>query len=368
MSDHAGFYSKTSHSPRPQKPIQDHSRMPAKVYPDVAEELDSDVAEINYQMPSASRPDLRPRITIAGVGGAGLNALERIGHIKENAVRLLALNTDAQSLERSQADEIFCLGESLTRGFGAGGDPELGAQAAIQDRHHIAALLRGSDITFVIAGLGGGTGAGAAPVVASIAREIGSLTIGVASLPFSFEGARRMKMAQEGLERLAQCVDTLIVMPNDALLRVASTSLSMTDAFARADELIHRGIAGIVNIVTEPGLINVDLSDIRAALLRAGPGLLSVGEASGENRAARAVDDAMRGSWLDAKIAGASRALVNITGSPDMSFTEVTEIAQTISSIIAEDAHCVFGAVIDNQLQDTIRVTLVVTGIPAIAA
>lgn len=304
------------------------------------------------------------RITVAGVGGAGTNALNHIGHIHDDAVRLVALNTDAQSLTQTQADDHLCLGEALTQGLGAGGAPEVGERAAEMSRHHIASLVRGTDLVFVLAGMGGGTGTGAAPVVAHVAREAGALTIGMVTLPFAFEGTRRRQAAYAGLTRIAQAVDALIVIPNDRLLQVANQGQTLNDAFVLANAALRRGIAGIVEIVAVPGLINVDFADVRAVLRQAGPSLLAVGEGSGPERATQAVEDAMSGGWLDANISGARRVLLNVTGSPDMTLFEVTEVAARVSERIDPQADCVFGAVIDPNLRDTLRITLIAAGLP----
>lgn len=311
-------------------------------------------------------PSLQPRITVVGVGGAGTNALNHIGHIHGDAVRLVALNTDRQTLKQVRADEHLCLGETVTQGLGAGGAPELGERAAEASAHHIASLLRGSDLVFVIAGLGGGTGTGAAPIVARTARELGALTIGMVTLPFSFEGVRRRQAAQAGIERMGPVVDALITVPNDRLLQVAGQGQTLNDAFVLADEALRQGIVGIVDIVTVPGLINVDFADVRAVLQDAGPSLLAAGEAGGADRAALAVEDAMSAGWLDASIQGARRVLLNITGSADMTLFEVTEVASRIAERCDPEADCVFGAVIDPDLSDCVRVTLVATGLPHI--
>ncbi len=314
-------------------------------------------------MPAIVPPQVR--ILVAGVGGAGTNALNHIGHIHDDAVRLIALNTDAQTLAQTQADDHLCLGGAITQGVGAGGAPETGERAAEASRHHIASLLRGGDLVFVIAGLGGGTGTGASPVVARVAREQGALTVGMAMLPFAFEGVRRRQIAYAGLARMAQAVDALIVIPNDRLIQVANQGQTLNAAFVQANAALRQAITGIVEIVAVPGLINVDFADARAVLRQAGPSLLAVGEASGADRAARAVEDAMSGGWLDADIRGARRVLLNIAGSADLSLAEVTEVASHISQRIDPQADCVFGAVIDPSLTGTLRITLIAAGLPS---
>ncbi len=312
----------------------------------------------------APAPVTHPRIAVVGVGGAGTNAVNHIGHVHGDAVRLVALNTDAQTLAHSGADDRLCLGESITQGMGAGGAADVGERAAEASRHHIASLLRGADLVFVIAGLGGGTGTGAAPVVARVARELGALTIGMVTLPFAFEGLRRQQVATSGHATIAGAVDALIVIPNDRLLHVAGQGQTLGGAFVLADEALRQGITGIVEIVTNPGLINVDFADVQAVLRGAGPSLLAVGEARGADRATLAVEDAMRGGWLDATIRGARRVLLNITSSADLALFEVTEIAGRITQQIDPHAECVFGVVIDPELRDTVRVTLMAAGLP----
>jgi cell division protein FtsZ len=307
----------------------------------------------------------QPRIAVVGVGGAGGNALNRIGHVHGDAVRLIACNTDNQALEQTHADERLCLGEHLTQGLGAGGAPEVGEQAAEASRHHIAALLRQYDLVFVLAGFGGGTGTGAAPIVARIARDQGALVVGMVTLPFAFEGTPRRRTAQQGLHYFAPSVDALITIPNDRLLRVASQQQRLQDAFVVADGAMRRAIVGIVEIVTVPGLINVDFADVRAILRQGGPSLMALGEASGEDRARRAMEDAMSGGWLASDMRGTQRILLNITGSPDLTLAEVTEVADHLAGTVAPHADCVFGAVIDPTLKDTLRVMLVATGLTA---
>ena len=300
-----------------------------------------------------------PRIAVVGIGGAGNNTLNRIGHIHGDAVHLIALNTDAQALQQTHADEHLCLGE----GLGAGGTVEIGERAAEASRHHIAELLRRYDLVFVLAGMGGGTGTGAAPVVARIARELGALVIGIVTLPFSFEGTPRRQAAQTGLAYINRAVDALITIPNDRLVLLAGQRHSLTDAFVVADAAIRRAIVGIVEIITIPGLINVDFADVRVVLRDAGPSLMALGEATGPERAAHAAEDAISGGWLDTNIRGAQRVLLNITGSPDITLAEVTEVAARVSAAVDPHADCVFGAVIDPALTDSLRVTLVAAGI-----
>jgi cell division protein FtsZ len=305
-----------------------------------------------------------PHIAIVGVGGAGTNVLNHIGHVHGDIVRRIALNTDAQTLTQVDADERFCIGESITQGMGAGGQPEIGERAAEASRHHVAGLVRGSDLVFVLAGLGGGTGTGAAPVIAQAARESGALTIGMVTLPFAFEGVRRRHVAQAGLVHLAQSVDALIILPNDRLLQITTQGQTLQNAFCLADDALRQGIVGIVDIVTVPGLINVDFADVRAVLRDAGTSLLTIGQGSGPDRATMAVEDAMSGGWMDIDMRGAQRVLFNITSGSDLSLYEVTEVASRIAERIDAQAEYIFGAVIDPEFADTLRVTLIAGSLP----
>jgi cell division protein FtsZ len=306
----------------------------------------------------------QPRIAVVGIGGAGTNALSRIGNIAGTNVRRIALNTDAQSLAQAHADDTLCLGETLTAGQGTGGDAELGARAADSSRHHIAGLLRGHDLIFVLAGLGGGTGSGAAPLVARIGRDQGALVVGMAMLPFSFEGVRRRGTSVSALAALAGTTDALLTFPNDRLLFAAQGGEGMQEAFVIADAAMRRAIMGVVDIVAVPGIINVDFADVRAVLREAGPSLMASGSAVGEDRAARAVEDALTGGWLGADVRGAQRALVNITASADVSLAEVAEVTARVSDVLAPDAQSVFGAAVDPTLSDALHVTLIAGGIP----
>lgn len=307
----------------------------------------------------------QPRIAVVGVGGGGTNALNHLGHIHGDAVRRIALNTDAQTLALCQADDQLCLGAAITQGLGTGGQPEVGERAAEASRHHIAGLLRGMDLVFLAAGLGGGTGTGAAPVVARLAREQGALTVGMVSLPFGFEGARRRQIALAGLDRLGGAVDALIVLPNDRLLSTAGQGQSLQDTFVLADEALRRGIVGIVEIATTPGLINLDFADVRAVLRGAGRSVLALGEASGHDRAAAAVADALTGGWQDADLRGAERVLINLTASPDVTLFEVTTVVAQIGARAASHAELLFGLVSDPALADTLRITLLAASRPA---
>ncbi len=302
-----------------------------------------------------------PRLMVVGVGGAGTNVLKQMP--QDGTVRRLAVNTDAQTLPHALADDRVCLGEQLTRGHGTGGQPEVGAAAAEASRQHLLSLLRGVDLVFITAGLGGGTGTGAAPVIARLARECGALTIGLASLPFSFEGNHRRHIAEAGLATLEQAVDALFVIPNDRLLRSGTHQNQYLGAtFAEADALLGRSVAGIVEIVTTPGLINVDFADVRTLLHHAGRSLLAVGEGSGPDRVRHAVESALEGAWLESTLRGARRVLLNITASPDLTLFEVTETAAMIGRRGTESIECVLGVVIDAALKDQLRLTVIAAG------
>lgn len=328
-------------------------RLRAPILPDV-------VLDEAYRLPPLSLAS--PRMVVVGVGGAGSNALRLMPG--NGTVRCVALNTDAQALPYVRADARLCLGEQLTQGRGTGGAPEIGEHAAEASRHHILSLLRKADLVFVAAGLGGGTGTGAAPVVARLAHELGALVIGLATLPFAFEGQRRRQIAEAGLVRLEAAVDALFVIPNDRLLQVSGQGQTLDASFALADGALCSGVAGIAEIVLVPGIINVDFADVRAILRGAGRSLLAVGEASGQERATRAVDDAMSGGWLDADIRDARRVLLNLTCAPDLTLFEVTTIAAQVTRRIAPEAECILGTVIDPTLTDTLRLTLIAAGLP----
>ena len=302
-------------------------------------------------------------IKVVGVGGGGTNAVNRMVEAGVKGVELIAINTDRQALLMSDADRTVHIGEELTRGLGAGANPEIGAQAAEESRADIRDALAGADMVFVTAGEGGGTGTGAAPVVAEIAmEEIGALTVGVVTKPFGFEGRKRMNQAEEGVALLAQKVDTLIVVPNDRLLQVIEKRTSMLDAFRIADDILRQGTQGITDLITIPGLINLDFADVRAIMKDAGSAMMGIGIASGENRAADAAKEAISSKLLESSIVGADRILYSITGGSDMSLQEIDEASQIINSAADEDANIIFGTVIDESMGDQIRVTVIATG------
>ena len=314
-------------------------------------------------MPEYTGSDHLAVIKVVGVGGGGTNAVNRMVEAGVKGVEFIAINTDRQALLMSDADRTVHIGEELTRGLGAGANPEIGAQAAEESRADIRDALAGADMVFVTAGEGGGTGTGAAPVVAEIAmEEIGALTVGVVTKPFGFEGRKRMNQAEEGVALLAQKVDTLIVVPNDRLLQVIEKRTSMLDAFRSADDILRQGTQGITDLITIPGLINLDVADVRAIMKDAGSAMMGIGIASGENRAADAAKEAISSKLLESSIVGADRILYSITGGSDMSLQEIDEASQIINSAADEDANIIFGTVIDESMGDQIRVTVIATG------
>lgn len=302
-------------------------------------------------------------IKVVGVGGGGTNAVNRMVEAGVKGVEFVAINTDRQALLMSDADRTVHIGEELTRGLGAGANPAIGCQAAEESRAEIREALAGADMVFVTAGEGGGTGTGAAPVVAEIAmEEIGALTVGVVTKPFGFEGRKRMNQAEEGIALLSQKVDTLIVIPNDRLLQVIEKRTSMLDAFRIADDILRQGTQGITDLITIPGLINLDFADVRAIMKDAGSAMMGIGTASGENRAADAATQAISSKLLESSIVGADRILYSITGGSDMSLAEIDEASQIINAAADDDANIIFGTVIDDSMDDQIRVTVIATG------
>ncbi|WP_202901829.1 cell division protein FtsZ [Thermogemmatispora carboxidivorans] len=301
-------------------------------------------------------------IVVAGVGGGGTNAVNRMIDMNVRGVRFIAMNTDAQVLELSQAPLRISLGHHYTKGLGAGGNAAVGMRAATESAAEIRAALKDADLVFIAAGLGGGTGTGAAPVVASIARKLGALTIGIVTLPFSFEGSRRRRVAHEGLAELSKEVDALITIPNDRLLMSSTRDRSLAEAFKVADDVLRQGVQGIAEVINVPGLVNVDFADVRNVLRGAGSALMSIGEGKGRNRAQAAAQQAIAGGFLNVTIKGAHRVLFNISGGEDLTLFEVNEVAECIRSVVDEAADITFGAVIDPTLQDSLRVTLIAAG------
>ncbi len=302
------------------------------------------------------------RIKVIGVGGGGCNAVNRM--IKEglNGIEFITVNTDAQALLLSDAPTRVRIGDKSTRGLGAGGNPEVGRKAAEESAEELYEVLRGSDMVFVTAGLGGGTGTGAAPIVSQIAREIGALTIGVVTRPFSFEGEKRKRSAEEGIAKLKEYADTLIVIPNDRLLQIVDKRASLQDAFQVADDVLRQGIQGISELITIPGLINLDYADVKTIMSEGGAALMAVGKASGEDRARIAAEEAISSQLLDITIDGARGILFNVTGGPSLTLFEVNQAAAIIRETAHPDVNLIFGAVIDPEMGENIRVTVIATG------
>jgi len=307
-------------------------------------------------------PEPFARIMVIGVGGGGCNAIDRMISEGVQGVEFVAVNTDAQHLGKSLAPLRVRIGDKVTRGLGSGGDPEMGRKAAEESQQELREILKGADMVFLTAGMGGGTGTGAAPVIARLAREEGALTIGVVTRPFSFEGARRLKVAEEGIANLREAVDTLIVIPNDRLLELADRHMRLQDAFKLADDVLRRGVQGISELITVPGLINLDFADVRAIMAEGGVALMAVDEASGDDRAREAAEKAISSKLLDVTIEGARGILLNITGGPDLSLQEVFEAAQIIRSVAHPEVNLIFGAIIDENMEGRIRITVVATG------
>ena len=301
-------------------------------------------------------------IKVVGIGGGGVNAVNRMIDAGLKGVEFIAVNTDAQALLMSDADVKLDIGRQLTRGLGAGSDPEIGRQAAEDHRDEVEEVLKGADMVFVTAGKGGGTGTGGAPVVAEIARSLGALTIGVVTRPFSFEGRRRAVQADAGIQRLKENVDTLIIIPNDRLLTVSNDKTSMLNAFKMADEVLLQGVQGITDLITTPGLINTDFADVKMVMSNAGTAIMGIGTASGEGRAVNAARGAITSPLLEASIEGARGVLLHIGGGSDLGLFEVNEAAEVIQGVAHPDANIIFGSVIDDAMGDEVRVTVIAAG------
>jgi cell division protein FtsZ len=345
--------------PEPMRPRLDH---PA----------DRGIARLLEPMPEppprlhrAPRPDAAylAVIRVAGVGGAGLNAVNRMIDAGISDVEFVALNTDLQQLALSDAEVKIHIGGELTGGLGSGAEPEIGKRAAEEAHDQIKRALRGSDMVFVTAGEGGGTGSGAAPVVARIAREVGALTVGIVTMPFRFEGTKRRSQADAGVHYLREECDTVIVIPNERLLEVLDKTTSMLDAFKVADDVLRQGVQGICDLITEPGLINVDFADVRTIMQDAGTALMGIGFATGENRAAEAAERALRSPLVDSELMGARGVLLSIAGGNDLSLYEVNEAAELIREATTDDTNIIFGATIDERLEGQLWVTVIVTGV-----
>ncbi len=301
-------------------------------------------------------------IKVVGVGGAGVNALNRMIDAGLRGVEFIAVNTDAQALLMSEADIKLDIGRQLTRGLGAGSDPEVGRAAAEEHLEEIEEVLKGADMVFITAGKGGGTGTGAAPVIAEIAKGLGALTIGVVTRPFDFEGRRRSVQAEQGIQRLKEKVDTLIVIPNERLLSLADAQTTMVDAFRMADEVLLQGVQGITDLINVPGLVNTDFADVKMVMNNAGTAIMGIGRATGEGRAVNAARHAITSPLLEASIEGARGILLNIAGGSSLKLFEVNDAAKTIHSVAHPDANIIFGSVIDDELGDAVRVTVIAAG------
>jgi cell division protein FtsZ len=301
-------------------------------------------------------------IKVVGVGGGGTNAVNRMVDAGLKGVEFIAVNTDAQALLMCDADVKIHIGGKITRGLGAGANPDVGREAAEESRDELREALKGADMVFVTAGKGGGTGTGAAPVIAELARELGALTVGVVTKPFSFEGRKRASQAEKGIEALSKKVDTLIIIPNDRLLQVVERRTSIIEAFKVADDVLRQGVQGITDLITVPGLINLDFADVRTIMRNAGSALMGIGVASGENRGVEAARAAISSPLLESSIEGATGILLNITGGGDLGLFEVNEAAEVISGAADGEANVIFGAVIDESMGDQMRVTVIATG------
>jgi cell division protein FtsZ len=304
-------------------------------------------------------------IKVVGVGGGGTNAVNRMVDAGLSGVEFIAVNTDAQALMGCDADVKIHIGSAATRGLGAGADPAVGLAAAQESRDELKEALKGADMIFITAGEGGGTGTGAAPVVAELGRELNALTVGVVTKPFGFEGRRRSQQAEQGIDTLREKLETLIVIENDRLLQVVEKQTSVVDAFRMADDVLRQGVQGITDLITVPGLVNLDFADVRTIMREAGSALMGIGSASGDNRAAEAARSAVSSPLLESSIEGATGILLNITGGPDIGLFEVNEAAEVVTSAADVNANVIFGAVIDDSMGDEVRVTVIATGFGA---
>src|SRR5215218_9750974 len=301
-------------------------------------------------------------IKVVGVGGGGTNAVTRMVEAGVSGVEFIAVNTDAQALQMAEADVKIQIGSHGTRGLGAGADPTVGLAAASESRDELKEALKGADMVFITAGEGGGTGTGGAPVLAELAKDVKALTVGVVTRPFTFEGRRRGEQAERGLEELREKVDTLIVIENDRLLEVVEKKTSIVDAFRMADDVLRQGVQGITDLITIPGLVNLDFADVRTIMREAGSALMGIGQASGENRAAEAARSAVSSPLLESSVDGATGILLNVTGPPGIGLFEVNEAAEVVTGAADANANVIFGAVIDESLGDEVRVTVIATG------
>lgn len=331
--------------------------------PDIFGRRDIDNIQSSDNMNMQPAPGINPaKIKVIGVGGGGGNAVNRMIKSGLTGVEFWLMNTDLQVLNYSVCKNKIQLGAKLTNGLGAGGEPQVGEKAAEEAQQEITSAIEGADMVFVTAGMGGGTGTGAAPVVAKIAKDLGILTIGVVTKPFSFEGKRRQNQAQQGLEKLRESVDALIVIPNDKLLDVVDRRVSLQESFIVVDEVLLRGVQGISDIITIPGLINVDFADVKSVMAASGSALMGIGRGTGEGRAIEAAKIAINSQLLETSINGASGVIVNITGGPDMTLHEVTDATNIINDAVLDDARVIIGAVVDDNIQGEIQITVIATG------
>ncbi len=317
---------------------------------------------IDYQMGFGMDEEHFATIKVIGVGGGGGNAVDRMIESAVQGIEFIVVNTDNQILQRSKAQLRIQIGEKVTRGLGAGANPEIGQKAAEESAEEIEQAIEGTDMLFITAGMGGGTGTGAAPVVAQIARKLGILTVGVVTKPFRFEGARRMQNAERGIRELEQFVDSLVIVPNDKLLEIASDDTSVDEAFGMADQVLRYGVSSISDLVAVPGLINLDLADVRRVMTNAGICHMGIGQASGESRAATAIRQAINSPLLDTTIDGARGVIINFTGGHDLKIREIDEAASVVRDAVSPDADIIFGAVIDDNMQDELMITVIASG------
>lgn len=313
--------------------------------------------------PKRKQQSINPaRIKVVGIGGAGGNAVHRMMQAGLTGVQFIIINTDIQALDQHPAMEKIQIGEKVTRGLGCGGDPEVGLKAASESKTEIGEVLEGADMVFITCGMGGGTGTGGAPIIAELAKERDSLTVGVVTRPFSFEGGKRSQIAEDGINRLREKLDTLITIPNDKLTEVVSPETTLMESFEIADDILRQGVQGVSDLITIPGLINLDFADVKAIMWEAGTALIGIGQQAGEGRAIEAARQAITSPLLETSIEGANGVLINITGGPTLTLNEVKEAADEIFNVSDQDANIIFGAVIDERMKDYVRVTVLATG------
>jgi cell division protein FtsZ len=317
---------------------------------------------MNSSQGTSINPESFAKIKVVGVGGGGCNAVDRMIDEGLQGVDFVAINTDAQALLLSRAPTRVRIGEKLTRGLGSGGNPEQGRKAAEESAEELYSVLKGADMIFITAGMGGGTGTGASPIISQVAKEVGALTIGVVTRPFTFEGNRRIQSAEAGITKLKEQSDTLIVIPNDRLLQIVDKRANLQDAFKMADDVLRQGVQGISELITVPGLINLDFADVRTIMSEGGAALMAVGKAKGDERAREAAEQAISSQLLDITIDGARGILFNVTGGPDLTLFEVNQAAAIIKETAHPDVNLIFGAVIDPSMKDEVRITVIATG------